>query len=223
MTRARAYWGIAIGLTVATCLVSAVLYPNLPAKIPTHWNIRGEVDGYGSRVVGVMLLPAITLGLLLLFRLLPWLSPKDFEVDKFRETYLFIMLSIVGLLCYMHFIILYMTWRHLEGTDKGLDLGRLLFGGLFLFLALIGNVMGKVRRNFYVGVRVPWTLASDRVWNDTHRFAAWTMVSGNLIGFFLLILGLPIVVAVGVMMVSMLSPIVYSFVHYKALERRGAL
>lgn len=223
MTRARMYWGIAIGLTVATCVVSALLYPSMPAKIPTHWNIRGEVDGYGSRVVGVMLLPATMVGLLAMFRLLPWLSPKDFEIDKFRETYLFIMLTVIAMFSYIHFVALYTAWRHLAGTDKGLDVGRLLLGGLFLFLALIGNVMGKVRRNFYVGVRVPWTLASDRIWNDTHRFAAWTMVSGNLLGFVLLILGLPIVLAIGVMLVSMLSPIVYSFVHYKALERRGAL
>ena len=95
---------------------------------------------------------------------------------------------------------------------------------MFLFFALMGNVMGKVRKNFYIGVRVPWTLASDRVWNDTHRLAAWVMVAAGLIGFvhdrqrlrrsF---------VAIVVLIASVFIPMVYSFVHYKSLERRGAL
>ena len=85
------------------------------------------------------------------------------------------------------------------------------------------SVLGKVRKNFYVGVRVPWTLASDRVWNDTHRFAAWTMVGGSLIGFLMVIAGVPIIWAFAVLLGSTLSPVVYSFVHYKKLEREGAL
>ena len=75
------------------------------------------------------------------------------------------------------------TWQQVTKAPHPIDLGRTLFAGLFLALALIGNVLGKVRRNFYIGVRVPWTLASDRVWNDTHRVAAWTMVGGSLVGF----------------------------------------
>ena len=70
-----------------------------------------------------------------------------------------------------------------------MDIGRALIGGMFLFFALLGNVMGKVRKNFYIGIRVPWTLASDRVWNDTHRLAAWLMVGGGILGFLLVILG----------------------------------
>ena len=106
---------------------------------------------------------------------------------------------------------------------KFMDIGRALIGGMFLFFALMGNVMGKVRKNFYIGIRVPWTLASDRVWNDTHRLAAWLMVGGGIVGFLLVIAGLPIVWPIGVMIVTFLVPVVYSFVHYKALERQGAL
>ena len=103
-----------------------------------------------------------------------------------------------------------------------MDIGRALIAGMFLFFALLGNVMGKVRKNFYIGIRVPWTLASDRVWNDTHRLAAWLMVAGGIIGFLLVIAGLPIVWSIGVLLVTFLIPVVYSFVHYKALERQGA-
>ena len=83
-------------------------------------------------------------------------------------------------------------------------------------------MMGKVRKNFYIGIRVPWTLASDRVWNDTHRLAAWVMVAAGVIGFLLVIAGASPIVAIGLLIGSMLIPVVYSFIHYKSLERRGA-
>jgi uncharacterized membrane protein len=87
----------------------------------------------------------------------------------------------------------------------------------------MGSVMGRVRRNFYMGVRVPWTLASERVWNDTHRLAAWVWVACGLVGFGIIIAGLPFAVALALLIVALLVPVVYSFVHYKVLERRGAL
>ena len=191
-------------------------------SIPTHWNIRGEVDGYGSRTVGVLLLPVTMAGMLLVFKLLPWLSPKDFKIEPFKSTYEYITTTAMGLFAYIYAVSMVATWRHVH-SEKPFDMTRMLFGGMFLFLALIGNVMGKVRRNFYVGVRVPWTLASDRVWNDTHRFAAWTMVGGSLLGFVMVVTGMSLIAAIVVLLVSMLSPIVYSFIHYKKLEREGAL
>jgi uncharacterized membrane protein len=223
MTRTRVYWAIALILCGGALAASAALYPGLPDRVPTHWNIHGKVDDYGPKGLATWLWPAVMFGMLGLFAALPWLSPKNFEVDTFRSTYLFIMDVTLGLFAYMHGVTLYATKAHLAGTDKDLDMGRLLIGGVFLFLAVLGNVLGKVRRNFYIGVRVPWTLASDRVWNDTHRLAAWTMVAGGLIGFLLVVGGLSLVLAFGVLIVSVLIPVVYSFVHYKRLERRGAL
>ena len=84
-------------------------------------------------------------------------------------------------------------------------------------------MIGKVCKNFYIGIRVPWTLASDRVWNDTHRLAAWVMVAVGVIGFLLVIAGASPIVAIGLLIGSMLIPVVYSFIHYKSLERRGTL
>jgi uncharacterized membrane protein len=87
----------------------------------------------------------------------------------------------------------------------------------------MGNVLGKVRKNFYIGIRVPWTLASDRVWNDTHRLGAWVMVIASVIGFVITVAGAPIVVPIVVLIGSALIPVVYSFLHYKSLERSGQL
>jgi len=101
--------------------------------------------------------------------------------------------------------------------------GRAIIGGVCLLLALLGNLMGKVRRNFYIGVRTPWTLANERVWNATHRFAGKTLVAGGLAGLALTVAGLngwPVMVA---LLAGALIPVGYSLVFYKQLERRGEL
>jgi hypothetical protein len=101
-----------------------------------------------------------------------------------------------------------------------------MLAGILVMFSLLGNVMGKVRRNFYVGVRTPWTLASERVWNDTHRLAAKLFVGAGIIGLLAVVLPLPlpavIITVVASMIVAGLIPVVYSLILYKRLESWGA-
>jgi uncharacterized membrane protein len=221
-TSTRPYSIASFCMLALTLGASVWLYPTPPERIPIHWNIEGKVDGYGSKHWAVFLMPAFMAGMLVLFYCLPALSPRHFEVDTFRSTYLYIMVLITALFAYIHLLTLYGTWKSVFQHQQ-YDIGRPLVAGIFLMFALLGNVLGKVRRNFYIGVRVPWTLASDRVWNDTHRLAAWVMVAAGLLGFVLAISGLNLIYAFVLLIGSAIIPIVYSFVHYKALERRGAL
>jgi uncharacterized membrane protein len=217
----RVYWIVAFLLVGASVAVSAWLYPGLPDQIPTHWNIEGKVDGAGGKWT-LFLFPGMMAVMLVLFYFLPALSPKHFEVDTFRPTYLYIMDIVLGLFFYMQGVLLYTVYQNVH-MGASIDPGRGFFAGLFLFFALMGNQLGKVRRNFYIGVRVPWTLASDRVWNDTHRLAAWVMFGAGIVGFVLTISGMWIVIPIVLLVASALIPVIYSFVHYKALERAGQL
>jgi uncharacterized membrane protein len=217
----RIYWIVALVILVASFAAPAWVYPGLPDRIPTHWNIKGEVDGYGGKW-SLFMFPVMMVPMLVLFYFLPALSPKQFEVDTFRPTYLYIMDLSLGLLAYMQGVLLYTVYQTAHG-DNSFDIGRGFFAGIFLFFGLMGNVLGKVRRNFYIGIRVPWTLASDKVWNDTHRLGAWVMVAAGVIGFLLTVLGAPIWVPIIVLVGSMVIPLVFSFVHYKALEKAGQL
>ncbi|HWB09171.1 MAG TPA: SdpI family protein [Pirellulales bacterium] len=214
----RVYFAFALALTVAAWASAAIAHPYLPQRVPIHWNIRGEVDGYGDKAWATFLVPAGMVALLILFRLLPWLSPKSFSLDTFRGTYEFVVALTMGLMAYIHGL---MLWAALM---EPLDMGRALLGGICLFFALLGNVLGKVRRNFFVGVRTPWTLASERVWIDTHRLAARLFVAAGLAGFVLcLVLGGPaaFTVTFALIMIAAFAPVVYSLVHYKHLERQG--
>lgn len=220
----RIYVILCIVLTVATLAASLILYPQLPEKIPTHWNIQGQIDAYGPKQWAAFMVPAMMAGLLLLFWAIPYLSPKHFEVDSFRSTYWFIILVVTVMMAFVHGLTL---WAALADQQKPVDITRLLLAGLLIMFALIGNVMGKVRRNFFVGVRTPWTLASERVWNDTHRLAGRLFVGGAILGLLADILPLPLpavtIAVVAIIIVSAATPAVYSLLLYKRLERRGEL
>lgn len=216
----RVYWAIAIALVLIAWGASAAVYPRLPEKVPTHWNIRGEIDGFGSKQWAAFLSPAIMVALLVLFPLLPWLSPKSFEVDRFRDTYAWIVLLLMALLAYIHAITLWAAF------DRRVDVGRALMAGICLVLALVGNVLGKVRRNFWVGVRTPWTLASERVWIDTHRLAARLMAAAGVLGAVIAMVAsqvLAFAIPFSLIMAAALIPVAYSLVHYKRLQRRGEI
>jgi uncharacterized membrane protein len=98
------------------------------------------------------------------------------------------------------------------------DLARPLMSGILLSLALIGNVLGKVRRNPYVGVRTPWTLSSDAVWVATHRLAAHLLFGVGLLGSVAVWLGVPPAVCIGALLVAALIPAAYSWVLYERME-----
>lgn len=213
--RHKQYW-IAALVIVVTLIATLAVYSSLPDRVPMHWNFQGQVDDYGSRPT-VFLMPGFMTAIMLVFAALPWLSPKHFEVDTFRSTYLYIMVVIVAFMAYVQAL---MLWAALS---KPIDMTRSILGSLFLLLLLLGNVMGKVRRNFYVGVRTPWTLANERVWHATHRFAGKSFVIGGVAGLVLVILGAGMIAMIVVFPIAVLAPVVYSLVYYKQLERRNDL
>ena len=208
---------LSAAMTAAAFVYTLILYPTLPPTIPVHWDIHGEIDGWADKSQALYLLPgtmALFTGMILA---LPWLSPRNFSVDSFRETFNTLMAACVGFFGYLHVVMLQ------AALHPDLRVGRVLMVGLFLFIALMGNMMGKVRRNFWVGVRTPWTLASDRVWIATHRLAARLMVAAGLFGAVGVGLGAPIFVVLTVLMAALIYPIVHSLVLYKKLDGEGTL
>jgi uncharacterized membrane protein len=198
-----------------------VAYPSLPNVVPIHWDAHGHANGWGPKWSLFLYGPGLMLFMVLMFSALPWLSPKKFEVDSFRATYLYIMIILVAMMAYCNLLILLAALGSLGGIV--LDVTRAVEGGVCLLIALLGNVLGKVRRNFFVGIRTPWTIANERVWNATHRLAARTFFAGGLLGLLAVILGAPFWLPITAILIAALGPAVYSLVFYKQLERRGEL
>ena len=213
----RKYYIIGLVLIVTCFVAAAILYPHLPSRVPVHWNIHGQVNGYSAKGTLFIINPGIMLGTLGLFAILPWLSPRNFEVETFRSTYLYIMLVMVAFWAFIHAL---MLWAAVTGH---INITKAIMGGVCLLIALLGNVMGKVRRNFYVGIRTPWTIADERVWNATHRLGAKTMVVGAIIGLICALAGAGPLLCVVPVLAGAFVPVIYSLVYYKQLERRGEI
>jgi uncharacterized membrane protein len=215
---------LAIAVTIAALVGSLYvyfgLYDRLAEQLPVHWDINGEPDKFVPKEVAwkyLLLTPGLMIGFVLLTLVLPWLSPKSFEVGRFRDTYGYVMALVVVLFGYIQAVLLWST-LHPESRTA-----RLLVAGILLFFALLGNVLGQVRRNFWMGIRTPWTIASEQVWNQTHRLAGWLFVGFGLLGSAAVLLGAPLLWSFVALMVVALLPVVYSLVLYKRLEKLGKL
>lgn len=221
MSLNQKYYLGAIAVILATLAGTLVAYPSLPSTVPIHWDAQGQVNGWGPKWSLFLYGPGLMLFIVLTFSALPWLSPKKFEVDSFRATYLYIMIVIVAMLAYCHLLILMSALGSFGGIP--LDVSRAVEGGVCLLIALLGNVLGKVRRNFYVGVRTPWTIASEQVWNATHRIAAKAFFAAGLLGLIAVVLRAPFWLPITAVLIGALIPVLYSLIFYKQLERRGQL
>jgi len=202
-------------LTGAVVAYALWLYPKLPEHVPVHWNIHGEVDGWGEKTWALFLMPVMMALLTAALYVLPWLSPRGFKVDEFREAFNCMMVLVVALLGYVGATMVYAAC-HPSG-----NVGRGLMGGMFLFFAGIGSLLPRLHKNFWMGIRTPWTLASDTVWKATHRFAAKTFIGAGLLGAAGTALGAPVAWCFVLLIVAVLLPVPYSLVLYKLLERRG--
>jgi uncharacterized membrane protein len=207
-------------LSLVGPLLLYFLFPDLlKDPIPTHTNVAGEVDQWTPReriLPQWLILPGIMAALSAGFVLMPWLSPKGFEIDRFRETFYFLMALMILMMAYIQLLFVLGGIQNIQ-----LNMSRWLLGGLSLFFSLLGNRLGKVQRNFWMGVRTPWTLASEAVWIQTHRLTAWLWTAGGVILAGVAFANLSVWVWLTGMLLMVFSPVIYSLWLYKRLEKQG--
>jgi uncharacterized membrane protein len=205
------YLAVCLLLIAAMCAATLYCWPSLPGRVPLHWNAEGVVDGYGSRAALWLLGPGMMALAALGGALLPHIAPRRFDVSAFESTYYYICGVTVGMLAYVYALML------LAVLQGGVAMQRAIPVGIFILLILAGNPLGKVRRNFFMGIRTPWTLASESVWYATHRLAARLMVASGLLGLLALWLGASHWVLLVVMLAWAPLAAGYSLLLYKRL------
>lgn len=202
---------ILIGVLVAaTLLASALLYPRMPERMPIHWNAAGEVDGYGSRFTGLFLTPLVMVGMVLLMLAIPAIDPLKKNITLFRPTFNLLMLILTAYFAYLHALTL------ASALGYRFNMTTMLLPALALLFYVIGDLLKRARRNYMVGIRTPWTLASDQTWEATHRVGslAFKICAGlSLIGLFLGEAGIWLFVIA--MLGAVLFTLVYSYVYYQ--------
>ena len=155
---------------------SISVYDRLPEQMASHWNTASQVDGYISRFWGAFLMPVISVGMLLLFLVIPQIDPLKANIAKFREYFNAFIAIMVGFMVYMH--ILTMLWN--LGYDQ-FNMGAAMLPALGLIFVFAGIMMRQAKRNFFIGIRTPWTLSSDRVWDETHRLGSTLFIASGIL------------------------------------------
>ena len=200
-----------VGVSAALSVLTA---PELPTRMATHWNAAGQPDGTMSKPAALVLIPAMTAGLLIVFALIPRVDPLRANIASFRPVYDWFVVVFTAFMTVIHGGIIAFNLGY-EFDFTLLVLAAV--AGLFYY---VGVLLTHAKRNWFVGIRTPWTLSSDEVWDRTHRLGgrlfkltALVALVGLLYGeYAIYFLVVPALLTAGI-------TIVYSYYLYEQLER----
>jgi len=167
---------IILAIILASFIVSIYLYPQLPDELASHWNAHGKVDGYMPKAFALFIMPAVSIFTFLLFMAIPRIDPLKQNIAKFRKYFDVFVFVVILFLFYLH--LLTITWN-LGFTFNIVQALLPAFAGLFFY---VGVLLEKSKRNWFIGLRTPWTLSSDKIWDKTHKlggklFKAFSIVA----------------------------------------------
>ncbi|RKH82529.1 SdpI family protein [Corallococcus sp. AB045] len=203
---------LSLGFVVVAFAMAFMLYGQLPESIPTHWNAEGVVDGYTPKPWGPFVLPLVMAAVYLVLVAVPRISPRGYRVERFQGVFEGIQAVLVAFLFLLNALVL------LSGIGVSVPMARVVPAGAGLVLMVLGNYMGKFTKNFFCGIRTPWTLASDEVWLRTHRLGGRLFVLAGIIVLASGLLGggpVPVLAAVAV---AAATPVLYSYFLYRRIE-----
>jgi uncharacterized membrane protein len=197
---------------LAAFAFAAAMYNSLPESVPTHWNDHGIVNGYTPKPWGVFILPLMMLGVYVMFLIVPSISPSGFRINRFIGVYWILCTVTLG------FLLIITIFALLKAQGTSVPLNRVVNAGIGVLIIVIGNFLGKVTKNFFVGIRTPWTLSSDEVWLRTHRFAGWSFVIAGFVVLIAAALGYGRSWVAFIIIAAAVMSIIYSAVIYKRIE-----
>ena len=193
----------------------AWMYPGLPDPMPTHWNAAGQVDDYTAKAIGAPLIAGIPVFTFVIFKLIPVISPRGFRTESFTDTLNILMTATVVFGCVIGVGVIR------AALDASVDISSFVFVAVGLLLMIMGNFLGKVRKNFFLGIRTPWTLASDEVWAKTHRLGGWCFVVAGVVMAIGAVAIPGVEWTIYIVVAMALVPVIYSYFAYRRIEGFG--
>lgn len=198
-------------IVIAAFAATASVYSSLPARVPTHWNMAGQPNGWSSRFWGAWMLPLILIAMWGIMWILPAIDPRGSNYAKFRPAFEAIIIALMLFMLGLHIVILR------AGLGYPARMERVVPLGVGILLIVIGNLLPRARPNWFVGIRTPWTLSSDRVWEKTHRLGGRLFVAAGVISVLAAILSAhwAHVVMIVAMLIMTFTVVIYSYVEWK--------
>lgn len=204
---------IIILIILISFIVGLYYYSKTPDQLASHWNAKGEVDGYMSKFWGLFLMPIVSLVMFLLLVFVPKIDPLKKNIEKFRKYFdTFIVLMV---LFFFYVYILTIAWN----IGKRFDMGQAMIPAMGILFYYIGILVNHAERNWFIGIRNPWTLSSDKVWEKTHKVGGKLFKVAGIIALLGIFFPSSIIwfVLVPVIFISVYL-VVYSYFTYKKLE-----
>jgi len=168
---------VAIGIILFSFIIGIYLYPQMPEKMASHWNAKGEVDGYMPKFWGLFLMPIISLLIFLLFIAIPKIDPLKQNIEKFRKYYDGFVVLMIAYLFYIYLLTL--LWN----TGIRFSIVQPLVPAMSILFYYIGILVENAKRNWFIGIRTPWTLSSEKVWEKTHKIGGKLFKIAGIIAF----------------------------------------
>ncbi len=198
---------IAFLILAAVPVSLALTFHALPDRVPSHFGLSGRADGFMTRDDYAVFIVALTVGIYLLLTFIPLIDPFWKRIQPRYGLLLLIRDLALGFFLFIHLL-------SLDAAPTGVLNVRLFGIGFGLLFVVLGNYLPKIPRNWFFGIRVPWTLASEEVWKRTHRLGGWLFVLGGCVTIVLSALGFSMVVAMAVPLgpVMLVVAFIYPFV-----------
>jgi uncharacterized membrane protein len=186
-------------------------YPRMPEVVAVHWNAQGIANGYGSRFEAVLTLPLITIVVAALLLFIPEIDPLKANIEKFRKDFNGFMLAFALFFFYLYAL------TTLLNLGFQFSLNQFLVPGFGIFIYACGVLLGKAKRNFFIGIRTPWTLSSDTVWAKTHLLGGLLFkISGAIAILGILSPNLALLFLLVPLLVSSAITVVYSYFLFRS-------
>lgn len=209
---------IILVLLLGSVAVSLYYYDSVPEYMATHWDAAGEPDGYMEKGTGLFLMPAVLVLLVVFFYLIPHIDPLKENIRKFDQYYEGFIFILVFFLAYVHFLSL--AWN----IGYSFDVTRMTVPALGVLFVYLGVLCGKCRQNWFIGVRTPWTLSSEHVWERTHDKAKDVFLG---VGVLWIVVGLLapeyVLYMVGLLILAAVWLFVDSYFEYKKEKEGGGI
>lgn len=202
-------------IILAGLVFGLLFYRYLPAQVALHWDQSGNPNGYGTKAEGVFFIPAVNFAIYLLMILLPYIDPQKANYAKFQGSYQKLKCLIAVLMTAVQIGAL------ISAMGIKFNMSILCGIGVSVLFILIGNMMGRFRFNYFVGIRTPWTLANEEVWRKTHRMAGPLWIVGGIANLIIAFLPgmLEITGSTAIIILISAVPIVYSYFEYRKLAK----
>ena len=199
-----------ISLTLASIILAVCLYGVMPERMVTHWGLYGQPDGWMSKFWGLAMFPLINLFMLGMYFFVPKFEPKKENLASFRKEYDRLMLWIFLALNYI------VVLSYLFNLGVVFDMGRMIMPALGVMYIAIGVILPKSKQNFMVGIRTPWTLSSEKVWNKTHVLGGKLFVASGIVTILAILLPIMwgFIVSIGSVLLSSALVMIYSWKEY---------